>query len=412
MNGASSAEIALAIALVVALATGAQVLAQRFRVPGLVVLLPIGFLFGAIAPELRMSNILGSVFPVVVDLIVAVILFQGGMDLTAIPLQRSDKSIVRKLVWIGGAITCVGGAAAAHFILGMALPIAFMLGAILIVSGPTVVNPILDFVRPTARLRGVLMWESTLLDPLGALFAVTIFQVIMASSASSTWEAIGSFFVSFITAVVIASLGVALFVIGGHLAKGNRMLGTQVLLGTVILSAGVANAISANSGLLTALLLGISAPRIAARFGASLADARPFFNTVVSIGIGVLFISIAALVPYASVLAILWPTLLVALILIVIVRPVVAVIGTVGSSLTFQEKAFVGWMDPRGIVAAATASSVGTSLIAAKIDGAAELLPASFIIIFATVVVYSLSTPPVARMLKVGASTEGGTSPT
>jgi NhaP-type Na+/H+ or K+/H+ antiporter len=204
-----------------------------------------------------------------------------------------------------------------------------------------------------------------------------------------------------LTAAIVGSFGVLLFVIGGHLAKGSQLLGTQVLLGSVILSAGIANAISANSGLLTALLLGISAPKVAKKFGGSLVDARPFFDTVVSIGIGVLFISIAALVPYDSVLAILWPTLLIAVILIVIVRPVVAAIGTAGSSLTLNERAFVAWMDPRGIVAAATASSVGTSLIAAKVAGAEELLPAAFIIIFATVVVYSLSAAPVAKALNV-----------
>ena len=401
MNGASASEMVLAFGLIAGLATGAQVIAQRLKIPGLVLLLPIGFTFGVIAPELRMTNILGDVFPVVVDLLVAVILFQGGMDLTSIPLARGDKSIARRLVWVGGAVTCIAAAMATHYILGMSWSLAFMLGAILIVSGPTVVTPILDFARPNTRLRGVLMWEGTLLDPLGALVAVGVFQIIAASSASSTWTAIGDFFASFLTALVVGSFGVLLFVVGGHLAKGNQMLGTQVLLGSVLLSAGVANAISPNSGLLTALLLGVSAPKVARKFGASLTDAQPFFNTVVSIGIGVLFISIAALVPYEAVMSILWPTLLIAGVLIVIVRPLVAAVTTAGSNLSLNERAFVGWMDPRGIVAAATASSVGASLVAAKVEGAAELLPAAFIIIFVTVVVYSLTAAPVASALKV-----------
>lgn len=394
-------QIMLAAALVFGLATACQVIAPRLRIPALVLLLPVGFLFGLVAPDLRLDQILGGAFPVAVDLIVAVILFQGGMELSAIALHGQDRNVVRRLVWIGGVITWTAGTLAAHYILGLSWALAVMLGAILIVSGPTVVTPILDFARPRARLRGILMWEGTLLDPLGALLAVVVFQVIKATDAATPAEAVVLFFGGILTAVVAGSIGVVLYVIGGRLTRGNKLMGTQVLLGSVIVAAGISNAVATDSGLMAALIMGFAAPRIAKRFGSSLESAEPFFNTIVSIGIGVLFISIAALVPSPDFLPVLVPTVGVALLLILLVRPIVAQICSLGTDLSRAEKFFIGWMDPRGIVAAATASSIGASLVVLKVPDAEKLLPMAFVIITVTVVTYSLTAVPVAKALKV-----------
>jgi NhaP-type Na+/H+ or K+/H+ antiporter len=177
------------------------------------------------------------------------------------------------------------------------------------------------------------------------------------------------------------------------------MLGTQVLIGSVIVATGVANFLVQDSGLLTALLMGVAVPRLATRLHASLDDVKPFFNTIASIGIGVLFISIAALVPSPTVSEIVWPAIAIALVLIVIVRPLVAAVCSGRAGLSRNERAFIGWMDPRGIVAAATASSVGAALVADKVPGAEKLLPAAFIIITVTVFVYGLTAVPVAVAL-------------
>ena len=401
MTQVSPADMMLAAALVFGLATTCQVIAPRLKIPALILLLPVGFLFGLIAPGLRMDEILGSAFPVAVDLLVALILFQGGMELGSISLQGRDGHVVRKLIWIGGAITFIAGSLASHFILGLEWPLAVLLGAILIVSGPTVVTPILDLVRLKPRVRGILLWEGTALDPVGAIFAVVIFQIINASKASSTVEAIGTFFASFIVAVVVAAAGVVLVVLGQKLVRPNHILGTQVLIGTVIVVAGLSNFIAQDSGLLAALLMGVASPRLAKRLNTSLDQVKPFFNTIASIGIGVLFISIAALVPSPLVATIALPAVGVALILILVVRPFIALACTGKAGLSRKERAFIGWMDPRGIVAAATASSVGASLVAAKVPGAEELLPTAFIIIAVTVFVYGLTAVPVAAALSL-----------
>lgn len=404
MTTLSAGQITLAAVLVFGIATACQVLAPRFKIPSLVLLLPAGFLLGVFAPQLRVDSVLGPVFPVAVDLVVAIILFHGGLSLSSIPLAQKDRGVVRRLVWIGGAITLLLGALAAHFIVGLPWPTAFMLGAIVIVSGPTVVTPILDFAGVQGRARGILQWEGTLLDPIGALVAVMVFQVIKASGAESIGDAAVQFFAGLLVGVIAAAIGVVLFVIGGKLVHGNVLLGTQVLLGSVIVAAGLANVVSNETGLLAALLMGMAAPRIAQRFGTSLNSSEPFFGTLVSIGIGVLFVSIAALVPTSALLDVLWPTLLMTAILIAIGRPFVIIVCTQRSDLTRQERAFMAWMDPRGIVAAATASSIGASLVALKVPGAEQLLPAAFIIVAVTVALYGLTAVPVAKALKIRAS--------
>lgn len=402
----SPADMMLAAALVFGLAMACQVIAPLLRIPALILLLPVGFLLGLAAPALRMNEILGQAFPVAVDLMVALILFQGGMELGNISLQGNDKKVVKRLIWIGGAVTFLAGSAAAHLLLDLAWPLAFLLGAILIVSGPTVVTPILDLVRLKPRVRGILLWEGTTLDPLGAIFAVVVLQVVQASHQSTPWQAVSTLLGSLVVAVVVAAVGVLIVILGQKLVRPNHVLGTQVLIGTVLVATAFANFIASESGLLTALLMGVAAPRLAKRLNTSLDQVKPFFNTIASIGIGVLFISIAALVPSPIVATIVLPTIGMALILMLIVRPLIALVCTHGSGLSARERAFIGWMDPRGIVAAATASSVGASLVAAKVAGAEKLLPAAFIIIAVTVFVYGLTAVPVAAALGLRESSD------
>lgn len=400
MSAPTTTQVILAVVLVFGVATACQVIAPKLKIPALVLLLPAGFILGIVAPDDTPGTVLGtSIFPIAVDFVVAIILFQGGVGLSAIKMKPKERNVVRRLVWIGGSVTWSLAALGAHFIIGMPWPIAIMLGAILIVSGPTVINPILDFARPTARVRGILVWEGTLLDPIGALVAVVVFQVIKASDATSIAEAFGIFVGGVLVAAVAAAIGTVLFVIGGRLTKGQPMLETQVVLASVLVTAGLANLVTDDSGLLAALLMGIAAPRIARRLGAAQDPISPFFDTIVSIGIGVLFVSISALVPLDTVEQILIPTVIVAVLLILIQRPLVSALCSFGAGLSRKERLFIAVMDPRGIVAAATASSVGAVLVAANVPGAQELLPAAFIIIAVTVTFYGLTAIPAAKAL-------------
>ena len=403
MTTLSSQEIMLAAALVFGIATFCQVVAPLLRVPGLILLLPAGFLLGLVAPQFRMDQILGPAFSVGVDLIVALILFQGGLELGTIQLQDQHRHVVRRLVWIGAPVTWIVGSVAAHYLIGLSWSLALLLGAILVVSGPTVVTPILDFARPNAKVRGILMWEGTMLDPLGGIFAVVVFQVVRVSSSGGPVEAILAFLASIAVAVIVAVAAIVVAVLGTKAVRGNTTLGVQLVVGSVLAGSAFANYLSAGSGLLVALLMGVSARPISKRLGTSLEHTTPFFNTVASLGVGVLFVSITAVVPSPLVATVALPAIGMALVLILVARPAVAAYCTRKAGLTRNERAFIGWMDPRGIVAAATASSVGASLVAADIPGAAKLLPAAFVIITVTVFVYGLTATPVAKMLGVQA---------
>jgi NhaP-type Na+/H+ or K+/H+ antiporter len=392
-------QVILATVLVFGVATACQLIAPRLRIPALVLLLPAGFLLGIIAPDDMPGAVLGPIFPTAVDFVVAIILFNGGAGLTAITLQGKERNVVRRLVWIGAPVTAVLAAIGAHFIIGMPWPIAAVLGSTLVVSGPTVVNGILDVARPNARVRRVLVWEGTLLDPLGALAAVVVFQIVKASDATSIPDGIAMFFGGILVATVAAAIGTALFVIGGRLARGSASLATQVVLASVLVTVGLANLVAQDSGLLAAVLMGMAAPRVAKRLGTSLDHGSAFFDTIVTIGIGVLFVSISALVPLASVQAIWIPAVILAVLLILVQRPLVSAICSFGGGLTFKERAYIGLIDPRGIVAAVTASGVGTVLVAAKMPGAQDLLPAAFIIIAVTVTFYGVMATPFAKVL-------------
>ena len=409
MSTLSPQQLLLAAVLVFGLATLCQVLAPRLKVPALLLLLPAGFLLGLFAPQFRMDAILGPAFPIAVDLMVAVILFQGGLELGNIKLQGNDRSIVRRLIWIGAPITWIAGSVVAHYLLGLSWSLAFLLGAILIVSGPTVVTPILNFAKPQARVRGILMWEGTMLDPLGGIFAIVVFQVVRVSNLESPLDAVFSLLTSFAVAIVVGAVGTLVTVLAIKGVHGSAVLGTQILLGTVLVSAAFADFLAPESGLLTALFMGVAANRVAKRMNASLEPAMPFFNTFVAFGLSVLFISIAALVPSPVVAQIALPAIGMSLVLILIARPLVAFVCTWGFDLTRNQRSFIAWMDPRGIVAAATASSVSATLVAANVPGAGELLPAAFIIIAVTVFVYGLTAAPVAKALGLRETTPATT---
>ena len=207
-------------------------------------------------------------------------------------------------------------------------------------------------------------------------------------------------------AIGAALVGLLLMRVGLRLTGTSLVLGTQVLFGSVIVAAGLANTITDNAGLLVALLMGIMATKMARSMHQNIDAVRPFFDTIVSLAVGVLFVSISALVPAEALRSLVLPVLAILAVLILGARPLVGFACTIGVDLTWRERAFIGGIDPRGIVAAATAASVTSTLVALKIDGAGELLPATFLVIAGTALVYGLGARPLARLLKVRADDE------
>lgn len=392
-------EIFASVAIVVGLATVSQLLARLIKLPALLLLLPAGFIAGATISFLDPAKMFGELFSPLVGFAVALILFHGGLELFNQPMDRTDHNLVGRLVWVGSAITGTCAALASYLLFDVTGGIAILLGAILIVSGPTVVGPLLEFIKPTERLSRILAWEGTLVDPVGALVAVIIFSGVQASDEASVTGALESLLVSLLVGTVMAAVGVLLIRAGLHLAKGSDLLGTQVLFGSVILMTGLTDALADDAGLLTALLMGMATPKLA---GTGLAQLRPFFDTLVNVSIGVLFVAISASVPPASLKGLVLPALALVAILVLVVRPAVVWLLTMPTpGLTTHERLFLGWMAPRGIVAAATAASFSAALVQQKVPTGELLLPITFLVVAGTVTFYSLTAAPMARLLKV-----------
>jgi hypothetical protein len=275
---------------------------------------------------------------------------------------------------------------------------ALMLGAILVVSGPTVVGPLLAFVRPTDRLQRILSWEGSLIDPVGGILGAVVFHAVLGSTHGGIGHPLGLFLLSLGIGAAGAAVGIAVLWLCLCKLHLDDVLATTSQLAVVVGVAAACDIVRDDAGLIAAIVMGLAVANLRAFH---VPVKRPFFETLVQLIIGVLFVAISATVTPASLKDILLPTLGLVAVLVVVTRPLVAFLATIGTGLTRGERAFTGWMAPRGIVAAATASTFGATLAAAHVGGASKILPVAFLVIVLTVALYGLTAVPVARRLGV-----------
>lgn len=273
-----------------------------------------------------------------------------------------------------------------------------MLGVILVVSGPTVVGPLLNFVRPGERLQRILLWEGSLIDAVGGIAGALVFHALI----SDQRHGLGTGSLQFLASVGVGLLGGA---VGAALLwwllvrmRLGEILGTTTQLAAVIGVAAACDAIRDDTGLIAAIVMGVAVATLPAF---ELAIRRPFFEALVSLVVAVLFVSISSTVTWAALRPVLLPGLGLVAVLVLVARPLVAWLSTLGTDLSHGERAFLGWMAPRGIVAASTAATFSGELATAGVDGAVKILPATFLVIVATVTLYGLTAAPVARRLGV-----------
>ena len=391
-------QILTGIGLILALAVGSQILASRLRIPAIIVLLPAGFVVGALTTDVNPQKLLGPAFEPLVSLSVAVILYDAGLSLDMRKLKGHTRKVVIRLIVLGVLITTALGAAVAAPLLGMSRGAALMLGIILVVSGPTVVGPLLSFVRPSERVQQVLIWEGSLIDPVGGILGALVFHAVVASTRRGPGSQIAQFAASVGIGLAGGVIGTALLWLLLRKLRLGELLGTTAQLATVIAVAAACDVVREDTGLIAAIFMGLA---LANRRGFDIPSRRPFFETLVQLIIGVLFISISATVTPQSLRHLLLPTLALVAVLVLVARPITAFASTLRRDLTKGERAFIGWMAPRGIVAAATASTFAAGLVAKGIGGAAKILPATFVVIVATVTLYGLTATLAARRLGV-----------
>jgi NhaP-type Na+/H+ or K+/H+ antiporter len=394
----STDQVLFGVGLIVVLAVGSQVLASQLRIPALIILLPAGFTAGVLTTDVNPERLLGAAFQPLVSLAVAVILYDSGLALEWGRVTGRARRVVPRLVIWGVPITCAFGAVVAGPLLGMSAGAAVMTGAILVVSGPTVVGPLLAFVRPADRLQRILSWEGSLIDPVGGILGAVVFNAVLASTHGGIGHPVAQLLLSVAIGAAGAAVGVAVLWLCLCKLDLDDVLSTTAQLACVIGVAAVCDTIRDDAGLIAAVLMGLAVANLRAF---DVPAKRPFFETLVQLIIGVLFVSISATVTPESLHHLVLPTLVLVAVLVVVTRPLVACLATIQTELTSGQRAFIGWMAPRGIVAAATATTFGAELAAHHIGGASKILPVTFLVIVATVALYGLTAVPVARRLGV-----------
>ena len=393
----STDRLLVGIGLITVLAVGCQVLASRLRIPVVILLLPAGFGLGALPFDLDPQRLFGPVFPPIVSALAAVILYDACLSVNLGLLTSHTRQIVIRLIGVGVPVTIALGAAAAGLTLGMSRGGAVLAGAILAVTGPSVVGPILARVQPAERLRHVLFWESTLLDPVGAIIALIAFYGLTASGSAGALAQAGRFALSLGTGAAGGIIGTAVMWAALRKLRLPRTLVPPVQVAVVVGVAAGCDALRAGSGLLAAIIMGL----VLANLPNFRVPARRLLDTLVQPLVGLLLLSEAATISPAAAGRVLLPGLGVVAVLVLAARPLTALAGSARTDLTRREREFAGWMAPRGVVAAVLAAAVTGPLTARGLTAAAKILPLTFLVIVATVLIYGLTAQRASQWLGV-----------
>jgi NhaP-type Na+/H+ or K+/H+ antiporter len=393
----SSDEVLLGLSLVVVLSVVARLIATWIRVPAIVPLLIVGVLAGtSVSGIIDPTALLGDALSPAVQIAVGVILFEGSLSLKRDELGAGVRSAVVRLITFGVLITWVLATLAIVWLFELPHPIAVLIGAIVIVSGPTVVLPILDFISPSTRVRSVLKWEGILIDPIGAIIAVVVFGSLAQAHGKVAID-LGEILLSLGSGLLVGVLAALILMplLGSRkLADRDKVAATLMV---VVASFAAADTLFADSGLVATIVMGVA---LANQKRVKIDYIAEFKETLVPILIGILFILLAANVDVGDVIDLGWRGLALVAILVFLVRPL-AVATLFGLPFSGREKTFFASMAPRGIVAASTASAFGLDLVEQKVPGAEMIIPITFMVIVGTVFVSALGSPALGRVLGV-----------
>ncbi|MGN6811263.1 MAG: cation:proton antiporter [Thermomicrobiales bacterium] len=386
------------IAFILVLGVGAQWLAWRLKLPSILLLLLCGLLAGPVTGVVKPDAIFGELLAPLVSLAVALVLFEGSLSLRIHELRETG-NVVRNLLTIGAAVTWCVSTLAARFLLHFDLALALILGTILIVTGPTVIGPLLEHVKPRGRIGPILRWEGILIDPLGALLALLVFEAVLSSSAeSATHKVIEGFGLAVLAGTLAGLGGAALLVAALRRYLVPDFLHNPATVTLVVAAFTLANRLHDESGLLAVTIMGIL---LANQPFVPVAHIIEFKENLRVLLLAGLFIVLAArLQPHD--LAQLGPgSVLFVLVLLLVARPLGVLLATAGSDLTRNERLFLAWMAPRGVVAASVASIFALRLAQVGYPNANQLTANMFLVIICTVAIYGLTASPLARRLGV-----------
>jgi len=394
--------MATVLLMILAAGLSSQWLAARIKLPAIVVLIASGLLLGPVTgiiqigmPQAELAELIG--------LGVAIILFEGGMDLKASEFRRVGHGIGRLTV-LGPPLAWLLGGLAAHYIAGLSWPVAWVLGAILVVTGPTVILPLLRQARLNKDSAALLKWEGIVNDPVGVLLAVLTFQYF--TLADSGWAQVAQGMGAAIAAAAVFG-GVGGWATGWLFRRGSipSHLKAPLLMVLVLVSYWASNRVQHEAGLLSVTLMGlvIGNMKLVER-----EDLRHFKENLTVVLLSVLFIVIPSQLKFSQIGQLDWRAALFVLSILLVVRPLSIGLATLGSPMRKADKQLLAWIAPRGIVAAASAGIFGPALVDAGYPDAERLLPIVFLVIITTVLAHGLTLARMARHLGLAAGEENG----
>jgi len=354
----------------------------------------VGPVTGLLKPDDLFAELL---FPIV-SLSVAVILFEGSLTLKLDEI-RGLASVVRNLITVGALITWLITAVATHILIGFSYELSFLFGAVVVVTGPTVIMPILRTVRPNAKIANILRWEGIVIDPLGALLAVLVFDFIISSQAGNALENISLVFGHIVLVGTI--FGALAAILLGEILRRHLIpeyLRNVLSLTLVFAVYAGADHLAHESGLLAVTIMGMVLANLK---DTDIDDILDFKESLSVLLISGLFIILAARVEFYQFKEIGWQALSILAVMMLLARPLAVWVSTFNSDLNIKEKLLISWIGPRGIVAAAVASLFAIRLEAEGYPEASLLVPLTFFIIIGTVVLQSVTTKTIAHWLGV-----------
>lgn len=386
----------IGLASIIVLGVSAQWLAWRLRLPSILLLLAVGFLAGPVTGLLNPDELLGELIFPLVSISVAVILFEGGLTLRFAELPKVG-SVIFLLISVGAAITWGVAALGAHYVLGLDWALSVLLGAVLVVTGPTVIGPLLRQIRPTGQTGAILKWEGILIDPVGAVLAVLIFEAILAGEFN---QAPGMVALGVLQTLLIGlglgfvGAGAMILLLRRYWIPDHLQNGVALLMALTMFA--LSNVLHPEAGLLTVTVMGLI---LANQKWVTIRQIVEFKENLRVLLIGSLFILLSARLELGSILDLGWRGLIFLGILVLVARPLAVLASTWRSDLSGKERAFLAWMAPRGIVAASVASIFAFELVEAGHRGAESLVSVTFLVIVGTVALYGLTAGPLARRL-------------
>ncbi len=375
-----------------------QWLSQKVKLPAILFLLLSGILIGPTLGLVDPNELFGNMLFPFISLSVAVILFEGALTLKRQELKGIGRP-VQNMVTIGVLVNGVIMSVATHYVIGLSWSLSALFGALMVVTGPTVIMPMLKAIRPNRKIADVLRWEGIVIDPIGALIAVLVFEWIAVQNKSAEFNEIFTVFGG--TVAVGLIIGVVAGYLFGLLLRHHiipEKLHNFSSLAIVCFVFAASDTLMHESGLLAVTVMGVL---LANMKDVHITAILEFKEDLTIVFVSTLFIVLAARLNFAGFAALGWSALLLLLIMQFIARPLKVALSFIGSDFTLKEKALIAWIGPRGIVAAAVSAVFALRLEELGVPDADKLVPLAFLIIIGTVVLQSLTGGPLARALGV-----------